>query len=38
MLVLIRESIDYFIKLKNLKKNQSFEHLKDIFLVLTKKI
>tara|TARA_B110000114_G_scaffold62150_1_gene66073 strand:+ start:2319 stop:3017 length:699 start_codon:yes stop_codon:yes gene_type:complete len=31
------ESIDYFIKLKNLKKIQSFEPQKDIFLVLKKK-
>ena len=31
------ESIDYFIKLKNLKKIQSFEPQKDIFLILKKK-
>ena len=31
------ESIDYFIKLKNLKKIQSFEPQKNIFLVLKKK-
>ena len=31
------ESIDYFIKLKDLKKIQSFEPQKDIFLVLKKK-
>ena len=31
------ESIDYFIKLKNLKKIQSFEPQKDNFLVLKKK-